>query len=113
LAWGQYKSRLGFGIGGRLSAELKKNENRRAPRRAYNDEAWIRVEGFPLRRCRVLDLSRTGVRLTIANPHRIPDIFTLILSNNSGLPARVKWRRHDQIGAEYRLAAEGRPGSSS
>jgi hypothetical protein len=104
--------RLGFSITGRLSAESKNNGNRRAPRHAYNDDAWIRAEGFPLRRCRVLDLSRAGVRLTTANPDRIPDIFTLILwKNGSGLPARVKWRRHTQIGAEF--AAERRPGSSS
>jgi hypothetical protein len=68
---------------------------------------------FP-RRCRVLDLSRTGVRLKIANAHRIPDVFTLILSNNSsGFPARVKWRRQTQIGAEFSSAAVRRPGSSS
>ena len=75
---------------------------RAAPRRGYNDDAWIGVEGSALRRCRVLDLSRTGVRLTIGNADRIPDTFTLILSNNGGrLPARVKWRRGNEVGAEF------------
>jgi hypothetical protein len=78
------------------------NNRRGAPRRGCNDDAWIRLEGGLLRRCRVLDISRTGVRLTITNTQTIPDRFSLILSKgSSGLPARVKWRRHTQIGAEY------------
>jgi hypothetical protein len=116
LAWSQNKSRLGFNVSARLSgalsAEFKNNENRRAPRRRYNDDAWIRVQGSLLRRCRVLDLSRTGVRLTITNAEKIPDTFSLILSKYSpGCPAVVKWRRQTEIGAEYSLAAERRPGS--
>jgi hypothetical protein len=78
------------------------SDRRAAPRRGCNDDAWIQLDGGLLQQCRLLDISRTGVRLTIANSHRIPDRFTLILSKNSrGLPARVKWRRHAQIGAEY------------
>ena len=81
---------------------VNNNDRRAAPRRGYNDDAWIRLDRGLLRQCRVLDISRTGVRLTITNPHRIPDRFTLILSKNTtGRPARVKWRRHTQIGAEY------------
>ena len=108
MAWSQHISRLGFGIKGLLSAEPN-NKNRRARRHGYNDDAWIRVEGSLLRRCRVLDLSRTGVRLAITEAYKIPDVFTLILSRNTpGYRAVVKWRRHAQIGAEYSLAA-GRP----
>ena len=96
MAWSHHKSRLGFSV-----RVVNHNNRRAAPRRGYNDDAWIRVGGALLRRCRVLDVSRTGVRLTIANAHRIPDRFTLILSKNAGYPALVKWRRHTQIGAEY------------
>jgi hypothetical protein len=89
LAWSQSKSRLGFSVSGVLNAN---HGNRRAaPRRGYNDDAWIGVEGCLLRRCRILDLSRTGVRLTITNAERIPDTFRLILSKNiPGRPALVK-----------------------
>jgi hypothetical protein len=81
---------------------VNNSDRRAALRRGCNDDAWIRVEGGLLRRCRVLDISRTGVRLTITNTHTIPDRFTLILSKNlPGQPAVVKWRRYDQIGAEY------------
>ena len=86
-----------------------------ASRRAYNDNAWIRVGGSLLRRCHVLDFSRTGARLTITNADRIPDKFTLILSKyGSGNTARVKWRRHTQIGAEvHSRSANNRPPASS
>jgi PilZ domain-containing protein len=55
-----------------------------------------------MRQCQVLDLSRTGVRLTVTNAHSLSNTFTLILSrNSSGLPARVKWRRGTEVGAEF------------
>jgi hypothetical protein len=78
--------------------------NRRAvPRHRYDgDNAWIRQEGTLARQCQVLDLSRTGVRLAVTNAHSLPNTFTLILSNSSsGRPARVKWRRGTEVGAEF------------
>lgn len=55
-----------------------------------------------MRQCQVLDLSRTGVRLRVANPHNLPYTFNLLLSKNStGRPARVKWRRDNELGAEF------------
>jgi hypothetical protein len=79
-------------------------ENRRAaPRHRYDDNnTWIRLGGSLTRPCQVLDLSRTGVRLTVTNAHSLPNTFTLILSkNSSGRPARVKWRRGTEVGAEF------------
>jgi hypothetical protein len=79
-------------------------ENRRvAPRHHYDgNNTWIRLEGSLTRQCQVLDLSRTGVRLTVTNAHSLPNKFTLILSKNcSGRPARVKWRRGTEVGAEF------------
>jgi hypothetical protein len=64
-------------------------DRRAASRRGYNEDAWFRAEQSLLRECRVLDLSRTGVRLTITNPQTMPDK-----------------RRHNQIGAEYSSGAE-------
>jgi hypothetical protein len=105
VAWRHHKSRLGFSVRGHLS--INHNDRRAASRRGYNDDAWIRAGLCLLRRCRVLDLSRTGVRLTLTNPHTMPDSFTLLFSKNSAAyPAVVKWRRHNQIGAEYSLGAE-------
>jgi len=95
-------SRLGFSIRGCLG--IDHNNSRAAARREHSDDAWIRAEGSLLRRCQVLDLSRTGARLAITNTDRIPETFALILSKGSaGRPTRVKWRRHTQIGVEFQL----------
>jgi PilZ domain len=101
VAFDVIRNRLGVGISGRLSA--KNIENRRARRRGYNNSAWIRLEdSFGIRRCQLLDISRTGVRLAMADPDKIPKTFILLLSKNSaGYRARVKWRRGTQIGAEF------------
>jgi hypothetical protein len=102
LAWSnQLKGRLGFSIRGDLSAN--QNNRRAAPRRGYNDDAWIRLEdSFGIRHCQLLNLSQTGVCLSIANAHKIPNTFILLLSKDSAERlAHVKWRRGTQIGAEY------------
>jgi len=79
------------------------NDNRRAAlRRGYNNNAWIRLGGSLARECQVVDLSRTGVRLTVTNADSLPETFILLLSKGStGRPARVKWRRGTQVGAEF------------
>ena len=101
MGWKLQKG-LGFGLRGKLSAELKKYENRRAARRGYNNNAWIRPEGsFGLQPCQVVDISRTGVRLRIANLQKVPEKFILLFSKfGAGHLARVKWRRGIQVGAE-------------
>lgn len=103
LAFNLIKNRLGFGISAHLNAELKNRQNGRASRRGHNDGAWIRFDGaFGSRQCRLLDVSRTGIRLTATNADEIPEIFVLLLSKNgTGCRVRVKWRRGTQIGAEF------------
>jgi hypothetical protein len=79
-------------------------ENRRgAPRHRYEGtNTWVGLDGSLVRHCQIIDLSRTGVRLVITNADSLPNKFTLILSrNSSGRPARVKWRRGNEIGAEF------------
>jgi len=95
--------RLGFGISGALKAA--REDKRRAPRRGYNVNAWIRQEDrLGVHECRVLDLSRSGARLASVDGYRIPQNFVLLLAMNaSGQQARVKWRRGTQIGAEFCL----------
>jgi hypothetical protein len=87
-----------------VSAELKSREKRRSPRRSYNDGAWIRVEGSfgSYRRCQLLDLSRTGAMLALANALTVPNTLIFLASKQSpGCPARVKWRRGSQIAIEF------------
>jgi PilZ domain len=79
-------------------------ENRRAaPRHRYDgDDTRIGREGSLTRQCQVLDISRTGVRLAVQNPDSLPETFILVLSKGSiGRPARVKWRRGNEVGAEF------------
>jgi hypothetical protein len=88
-------------------------ENRRAaPRHRYDgNNTRIGLEGSLTRQCQVLDLSRTGVRLRVTNAHSLPNTFTLIL-NGSGRPACLKWRRGNEIGAEF-LRADSSSASRS
>jgi PilZ domain len=79
-------------------------ENRRAaPRHRYDGNVTrIGLEGSLTQQCQVLDISRTGVRLAVKNPDSLPETFILILSKGSiGRPARVKWRRGNEVGAEF------------
>jgi hypothetical protein len=100
-------------------------ENRRgATRHRYDgNNAWVGLDGSLVRRCQIINLSRTGVRLAVTNADSLPNKFTLILSKNSrGRPARVKWRCGNEIGAEFfgayagsgsRLAADTPKANSS
>jgi hypothetical protein len=93
-------TRLGFGISGPLKGTT--NDKRRMSRRGCDMNAWIRQEYFGFYECRVLDLSQNGVRLTAMPARTIPNSFVLLLAKDGiEQPARVKWRRGAQIGAEF------------
>jgi hypothetical protein len=79
-------------------------ENRRAtPRHPFDGtDTCIQIEGSLTRPCQVLDLSRTGVRIAVANAQSLPNTFILVLSKHSaGRPVRVKWRSGTEVGAEF------------
>jgi hypothetical protein len=80
-----------------------RKEKRRVTRRLVRTEAFVRFGGgFASRACTVLDLSEVGVRISLTGSEVIPDAFTLFQSRGArGRPARVKWRRGNQIGAEF------------
>ena len=94
MAFGNSDARF-FGAG-RKSREL-----RRFRRRTVGSPGWIKLDGgFARRSCQVLDISETGVRLLA--DQTVPDIFGFISAlGGSYRRARVKWRRSDQIGAEF------------
>ena len=97
---------LGSAISDNLKVIPRKIDNRRAPRRACEINAWIRAEGcFATQQCRILDLSQTGVRLAIVDAYRTPRRFILLWSKNgTGRHASIRWRRSTQIGAEFLTA---------
>jgi hypothetical protein len=80
-----------------------RKDKRRSTRRLIRTEAFVRFGGgFASRACTVLDISDIGVRISLAGSEAIPDKFTLFQSRGSrGIAARVKWRRGNQIGAEF------------
>jgi PilZ domain-containing protein len=52
--------------------------------------------------CLIRDLSATGARLLVPDNVKIPKLFELHVSNQpEPLPARMKWRRDDEIGVSF------------
>jgi hypothetical protein len=81
-----------------------RKEYRNATRQRLGTRAWIRFDdGFSVRPCFVADLSSTGVRLVVEEPHTVARNFSLLLKRNAvpGRRCRVKWRRGSEIGAEF------------
>ena len=87
-----------------LSLGRTRPHKRKAERRKSGANAWIRLDGgFAMRPCNMVDLSDTGVQITVHAAETVPGVFTLLLSRDAsfGRRARVKWRRGSQIGAEF------------
>ena len=78
-------------------------DSRKALRRQSSAAAWIRVEKqFAVRPCTVVDISLTGVQLTLGSPEPLPEEFRLLLSRDSqGRRCRLKWRQGTNVGAEF------------
>jgi hypothetical protein len=51
----------------------------------------------------VADLSSTGVRIVVDEPHAVATQFSLLFKRDAipGRRCRVKWRRGFEIGAEF------------
>jgi hypothetical protein len=83
--------------------QIGRQERREAPRRNLNTPGWIRLDGgFGLRECKIVDVSISGVRISLPFGGKLPDTFTLLLSKNApGHRVRTIWRRANQIGAKF------------
>lgn len=56
--------------------------------------------------CGIRDMTATGARLLVARSAEIPETFLLFEPNERVLrPARLVWRRGDEIGATFEGAA--------
>jgi hypothetical protein len=104
-------ARLGFSLSNNLRITPKETDNRRAPRRPCELSAWIRLDGsFATQQCQILDRSQTGIRLLVTDASTIRSRFVLLWSRNgTGRRASIKWRRSNQIGAEFLTADDLRP----
>ena len=80
------------------------HDAREATREKLGIRAWIRFDdGFSVRPCMVADLSSTGVRIVVDEPHAVATQFSLLFKRDAipGRRCRVKWRRGFEIGAEF------------
>lgn len=52
--------------------------------------------------CVVVDLSRSGAKLSVSNPLSIPDEFTLVLPEvPAGHRSRIAWRSRSEVGVRF------------
>lgn len=83
---------------------LRSRDQRKAGRWKSGERAWIRLDGgFAVRPCRVIDLSDTGVQISVSAALVVSNTFTFLVSRDAGTGrrARVKWRSGSRIGAEF------------
>lgn len=85
------------------SAKFRGRDLRKAPRRKIGSQGWIRVEGgFAVRRCKVIDMSNTGLQIAVQNPETFPSTFSFLETRTGhGRRARVVRRRGSEIGATF------------
>jgi len=78
-------------------------EKRRAPRKVLEYPAGIDTgDGSPLRPCLLSDISRTGVRVRVAEPSDLPPTVTLVLSRSGVFRrCRVAWTDGSDLGLEF------------
>jgi hypothetical protein len=83
--------------------DARSKDMRQKPRKKSGAKAWIRLDGFAVRPCEVVDLSDNGVQIRLDGTEKIPASFSLLLLRNAsqGRQARVKWRRGPMIGAVF------------
>lgn len=62
---------------------------------SYNQDLWTED-------CIVRNASRTGAKLTVKDPRKLPDHFNLsIPCKGETYRARIKWREANQVGVEF------------
>ncbi len=81
-----------------------RKDARKAIRSSMGKKVWIRFDdGFSVRECRLVDLSASGIRIRVRAPHDVATQFSVLLTRDASPGRRcwVKWRRGQEIGAEY------------
>jgi hypothetical protein len=79
-------------------------EQRRSPRHSTNCRAWIEFDDHtPPLNCTLVDISEGGARIEVASPHRLPEEFSLVLTEDAGnvRRCRIIWRADNEIGISY------------
>lgn len=79
-------------------------DQRRSQRYPTNCRAWIEFDDHtPPVNCTLVDISEGGARIEVAAPHRLPEEFSLILTEDAGhvRRCRIIWRADNEIGISY------------
>jgi PilZ domain len=71
------------------------SENRKYPRKKVDHIAHVKL---PIR---LLDISRSGARVSVDDATKLPDEFVLQISAGLARWCRVKWRDREQMGLEF------------
>jgi hypothetical protein len=76
---------------------------RRFFRRAVNEPAWVEKVPSILEWCTLMDLSKSGARLTISDVYDLPENFALHVTREfkPGRVCRIIWRRDHEVGVEF------------
>lgn len=88
-----------------------RNQDDNAVRGSVGTKAWIRFDdGFSVRPCRIAQLSGTGVRIVVDEPHTVAERFSLLLRRDAGpgRRCRIRSRRGSEIEAEFVGVQQGR-----
>ncbi len=83
---------------------MSSRDLRKTARTPIGSKVWIRFDdGFSVRECRLIDLSSGGIRIQVKAPFDVATLFSLLMKRNAspGRRCRVKWRRGNEIGAEF------------
>jgi hypothetical protein len=88
----------------------RSSNRRRFLRRMVNEPAWLEKSPDILERCTLLDLSKTGARLSISDIYDLPESFTLRVMRGLAEPrvCHVIWRRDHVIGVEFASIVPGK-----
>jgi len=88
----------------RMPQQVPADNKRKERRKPMSFAARVDLGGdVPLRKCVLSDISKSGVRLYIADAPNIPDEFTLVMDvcGKVQRACRTVWRSHTEIGAEF------------
>jgi hypothetical protein len=92
-------------------------ENARpAPRTEVNCPAWIDFrDGSPVENCTVVNLSRTGAKLSIPFRQPLPETFVLRLSADGAIAIVCKtiWAREGAVGVQFLKRVDDAPSAKS
>jgi hypothetical protein len=77
---------------------------KREARKLLGKPAWITLDGgFAVRQCVVVDISRTGARITLEEAVALPGTLKLAFSRDArtGHTCHVIWRRGKSAGVKF------------